>query len=220
MTLEGPHGGTDNVSLGHYAEFRERHGELIDHVAKVVDKSFDLNKQVSSFHERHILICLGTIGLSVTALTSFMPKIPAATFPRHTFVWYIVPAWILLFVSITYSRSVMANIVISNAAILEEWKVAAETYNIKQMWLCLIKLSSTAQGTVKTGDKERSASSMFSELADRVNKCVPEVDHTKINAATEKRLKRIKTQSTIAVVAMQIGMILLCISAIKLFLSL
>jgi hypothetical protein len=220
MTLEGPQGSTDDVSLGHYAEFRERQGEYIDHVAKVVDKSFDLNKQISSFHERLILICLGTIGLTVTALTSFMPKIPVVTFPRHTFVWYIVPAWILLFISMTYSRSVMAILVIANAALLEEWKVAAESYNIKQMWLCLVKLSSTAQGTVKTGDKERSASSMFAEFADRVNKCVPELDHNKIDLAAGKRVNRIKTQSVIATVSMQIGMILLCISAVKLFLSL
>ena len=219
MKLEGPQGSTDDISLGHYAEFRERQGAYVDHVAKVVDKSFDLNKQISSFHERLILICLGTIGLSVTALISFMPKIPVVMFPRHTFVWYIVPAWILLFISMTYSRSVMANLVLANAALLEEWKVAADTYNIKQMWLSLVKLSSTVQGTVKSGDKERSASSMFTEFADQVNKCVPKVDHDKIDSTAKKRVSRIKTQSAIATVTLQIGMILLCISAVKLFLS-
>ena len=211
---------TDTISLGLYDEFRERHGAYIDHVAKVVDKGFDLNKQISSFHERLILICLGTIGLSITALTAFIPKIPGATFPRHTYIWYIVPAWILLFVSITYSRAVMGTLVLANSGLLEEWKTAAETYNIKQMWLCLIKLSSTAQGTVKTGDQERSASALFAELAERVNKCVPEVDHTKTSSVANRRVRRIKVQSTIAVASMQVGMILLCISAIKLFLSL
>ena len=219
MAPEGPPESPDSVSLGHYAEFRERHGEYIDHVAKVVDKSFDLNKQISSFHERLVLICLGTIGLSVTALTSFMPKIPAVTFPRHTFVWYIVPAWILLFLSMTYSRAVMGNLVLANGALLEEWKAAADTYNIRQMWLCLVKLSSTAQGTLKIGDKERSASSMFAKLADAANKCVPEIDHAKTNALVGRRASRIKIQSTIAVASMQIGMILLSISAVKLFLS-
>jgi hypothetical protein len=220
MKLERPQGSTDDISLGHYTEFRERQGVYIDHAAKVVDKSFDLNKQISSFHERLILICLGTIGLSVTALISFMPKIPGVMFPKRTFVWYIVPAWILLFISMTYSRSVMANVVLANAALLEEWKVTADSYNIKQMWLSLVKLSSTAQGTVKTGDKERSASSMFAELADQVNKCVPEVDHNKIDSVTKTRVNRITTQSVVATIAMQIGMILLCISAVKLFLSL
>jgi hypothetical protein len=220
MPLEESVGAGNNLALEHYAEFRERHGQYIDHLAKAVDKGFDLNKQVSSFHERLILISLGTIGLSLTALTSFIPKIPGATFPMHTFVWYIVPAWILLFVSITYSRAVMGSLVLANSVLLEDWKTSADTYNIKQMWICLLKLSSTAQGTVKTGDKERSASAMFAEMADRVNKCVPEVDRVKIKSATEQLVSRIKIQSTIAVTSMQIGMILLCISAITLFLSL
>ena len=87
------------------------------------------------------------------------------------------------------------------------------------MWVCLVKLSSTAQGTVKRGDKEQSASEMFAELADQVNKSVPEVDQEKTKSAAARIESRVKIHSTIARVSMLAGMALLCISAIKLFLS-
>jgi|HubBroStandDraft_6_1064221.scaffolds.fasta_scaffold115257_2 hypothetical protein len=56
-----------------FKDFRGYYGAYVDHVESVVDKSFDVNKQISSFHERLILICIGTLGLSITALTAFIP---------------------------------------------------------------------------------------------------------------------------------------------------
>src|SRR6202035_836942 len=84
-----------------FKDFRGYYGAYVDHVESVVDRSFDLNKQISSFHERLILICIGTLGLSITALTAFIPKLQSDHFPRPTFIEFVVPAWILLFISIT-----------------------------------------------------------------------------------------------------------------------
>ena len=65
-------------------------------------KLWTLTKNLSAFYERLLLVDVGTIGLSVTALTSFLPRASGAYFPRGTFLWIVAPAWILVLLSIFF----------------------------------------------------------------------------------------------------------------------
>jgi hypothetical protein len=58
-----------------FDNFRSSMRSYMDSVTTSVEKATDVNKQFSAFHERLLLIDLGTIGLSVTALTSVASKI-------------------------------------------------------------------------------------------------------------------------------------------------
>jgi len=205
-----------------FNEFRDKHGAFIDHFAAVVDKGFDINKQISSLHERLMLISLGTLGLSITALTAFIPKLPGVNFPRHTFVYFVVPAWILLFVTVTCCRSVMVQVVNANKSLADQWRQQAETYNIKEIWLSLIKLSRAIPGVIQFEGKEQNAGAVFAELAAKIGECVPkdmELQTTTILEASNKLSNQIRIQSRVGMLSMQIGMLLLGIAAIKLFLS-
>src|SRR5271157_2883755 len=129
------------ISQALTAEFREKHGAFVDYISTVVDKGFDLNKQISTFHERLILISIGTLSLSITALMALIPKVEGVSFPRHAFVTLVAPAWILLFVSITFSRAVMGHMIVANKQLLDEWKRLGDAYNLKQLVLSIIELS-------------------------------------------------------------------------------
>ncbi len=205
-----------------FKELREQHGAYVDHVSKVVDKGFDLNKQISTFHERLILISIGTISLSITAMTTLAPKVAGANFPRHTFVKYVAPAWILLLISITLSRAVMGHIVVANQHLMQQWNRLAEIYNMKQMWVTLTKLSRALSGMPAVLGQDQDFSTIMAELANKLDKCVPTdlesqtAKETKIAARTTRAVKWLTHG---AVVSLEVALILLCISAIKVFLS-
>jgi hypothetical protein len=78
----------------------------IEYDAKVLEKSIDLNKQISQFFERMMFISLGTLALSITSLVSLAAKnpLPAA---RGVFIYFVIPAWILLLLSIFSARNMM-----------------------------------------------------------------------------------------------------------------
>lgn len=222
MPPEGINDAEKTVQL--FKDFRGYYGAYVDHVESVVDKSFDLNKQISSFHERLILICIGTLGLSITALTAFIPKLQSDHFPRPTFIEFVVPAWVLLFVSITVSRAVMGHIVVANKNLLDQWKRAGDNFNIKQMWLALTALGNSINSTLQVDidGKTQNAAALMKDLADKIDKAIPsdlEAVNAKELAAAQLTGKHIKRLSYVAVLSMQIGLLLLGISAIKFFLS-
>jgi hypothetical protein len=207
-----------------FKEFRGYYGGYIDHVESFVDKGFDFNKQISSLHERLILICLGTLGLSITALTAFIPKLQTDHFPRPTFIKFVIPAWVLLFISITVSRAVMGHILVANKSLLDQWKRAGDAFNVKQMFTAINVLASSLDPTfqVDVEGKPQNAAALMRELAIKVDKMIPsnlEAINTREFAAAERTTKQVKTLSTVAVFSMQLGLLLLGISAIKLFLS-
>jgi len=225
MTPESEKRTGDSAAVAQlFKDFRGYYGAYVDHVESVVDKGFDLNKQISSFHERLILICIGTLGLSITALTAFIPKLQSDHFPRPTFIKFVVPAWILLFISITVSRAVMGHIVVANKHLLDEWKRAGDNFNIKQMSVALTALSNSINATLQVDidGKTQNAAALMKDLAARFDKAVPndlEAVNAKELAAAQLTGKRVKWLSHISVISMQIGLLLLGISAIRLFLS-
>jgi|SRR5208283_48472 len=204
------------------AEFREKHGAFVDYVSTVVDKGFDLNKQISTFHERLIFISIGTLSLSITALMALIPKIAGASFPRQTFIKFVAPAWILLFVSITFSRIVMGHLLVANKLLLDQWKRLGDTYNLKQLVLSVTELSKTFSGTVEIHGKAQDVSAFLADVAKRIDKALPTDIEAQIDRETkagELTKKAVTWLTHVAVLSLQAALVLLCIAAIKLFLS-
>jgi hypothetical protein len=204
------------------ADFREKAGELLDYTAKVVDKCFDFNKQISAFHERLTLVSFGTLSLSITALTALIPKVAGASFPRHSFVKFVIPACILLFVSIVFSRAVMGHILVANGQLLNQWKGFGDAHNIKQLALSVTELSQKVSGTVVVDGKEQAAADTFVGVAKQLDSYVhipTDQDLEQLVKATERTRKSVKWLSSIAVLSLEAALILLGIAAIKLFLS-
>lgn len=132
---------------GLFKEFNEWHRLFAEDLGTVADKAMELNKQISSFHERQLLVNIGIIGISVSALISLIAKISANTAAKHIFVSYVAPAWVLLFVSVWTCRNVMAFTLRINRAILQDWAKRIENYHLQQVARSVTKLSKALQGT-------------------------------------------------------------------------
>jgi hypothetical protein len=204
------------------ANFYEKAGAFVDYASNVVDKGFDFNKQISAFHERLTLVSFGTLSLSITALTGLIPKIAGASFPRHPFVKFVVPAWILIFVSIVFSRAVMGHILVANRQLMDQWKGLGDTHNIKQLSRSISELSQKASGTVVVDGKEQPAADTLAGFAKSLDSFIhvpTDLEVAQVGKAAKRTAKSVKWLSSMAVLSLEAALILLGIAAIKLFLS-
>jgi hypothetical protein len=193
--------------------------QYVDDFFTIVQAGSEFNKQIAAFHERLILVSLGTIGLSVTALTSFIPRITPAGFPKHIFLSLIVPAWLSLLISAILSMATIGHTIAANATSHANLDVLVQTYTLRQSLVPLRKLAGTLSGTIKIGIEDRDASELFSKLAEQVEKDLVEKDLDLSAKKPAQNQSLVKRMSQIAMFTLYVGLIMLCISAIKLFLS-
>jgi hypothetical protein len=190
----------------------------VDHTSELTDKGFDLNKQVSSFHERLMLMDIGMLGISISALISLGTRFASNPAARHTFVWYVAPSWVLLLLSVTACRNVMAFCIEGNRVMLQNWAVKLESYNLQQLYRTVTKLAANLSGSVTIDNAPRNVSTMFSDSAKLVQTALE--NQNKTPAPTSSAGSNYsKWQSKIAVLSMQIALVLLGVAAIKLFLA-
>jgi hypothetical protein len=190
----------------------------VDHTSELTDKGFDLNKQVSSFHERLMLLDIGMLGISISALISLGTRFASNPAARHTFVWYVAPSWVLLLLSVTACRNVMAFCIEGNRVMLQNWAVKLESYNLQQLYRTVTKLAANLSGSVTIDNAPRNVSTMFSDSAKLVQTALE--NQNKTPAPTSSAGSNYsKWQFKIAVLSMQIALVLLGVAAIKLFLA-
>ena len=193
--------------------------QYVDDFFAIVQSGSEFNKQIAAFHERLLLVSLGTIGLSVTALTSFIPRIPATGFPKHVFLSLIVPAWVSLLISAILSMAAIGHTIVANATSHSNLDKLVQTYTLRQAVVPLRKLAGILSGTIKIGSENRDVSGLFSELAEHVEKDLHEKDFDLAAKKSAHNQGLVKSMSQFAMFTLQAGLIMLCISAIKLFLS-
>lgn len=201
-----------------FSDFHELYRQWVDHASELTDKSFDVNKQVASFHERLMLLDIGMLGISISALISLGTRVASNPAAKHTFVWYVAPSWVLLLLSVTACRNVMAFCIEGNRVMLQNWVAKLESYNLQQLYRIITKLAANLSGSVTIDNAPRDVSVIFSDSAKLVQAALENQNktHTPTLSAGSSYSK---WQSKTAVLSMQIALVLLGIAAIKLFLS-
>lgn len=188
--------------------------QRIDDTAHLTDRAMDLNKQLSAYFERILLLALGTLGVSVTALTALIPKLSAVPFPRGSFLWLIVPAWLFLLCSVFMCRYAMIMLVISNKSLYEQLKTLTDTYTVQRLFVNMRKLAGALQG------HESSARiGVAADMAEKLWKDDAEGANQKTNQPALEAQAGVKFCSRWVVLTLEIALILLCIFAIRLFLA-
>jgi hypothetical protein len=203
------------VVLSLFKDFHESYRYYLRDFASLVDKNLEVNKQIAAFYERIMLLDVGTIALSVTALISLVPRFSSGQFPKQTFLWYIVPAWSLLFVSTVACRVVIQNTVKANLLSYDEWSDAVIKYNAGVIAVQLTKMTQAMTGTVTLNSKDVDVAQTFAAYAESLKKAM-----TAQPQQTEDTVNTAPFWVGVAITTAQIGLLLLCISAVRLLLSL
>ena len=186
-------------------QFFEASSYFSDLRTQILDKNVAHGKEVASFYERMMLISLGTIGLSVTALTSMASKVAPSPTLKHLFGWFIAPAWISLLVSIVGCRVVMAMCLNQNKHSIDEWAKQSVSYAINILIRVVRNLATAIPDQTTAKD-----------LSDKVEGWKVALLKLEELKATEIP-SSVGWYSTLSIVTMQGGLILLCVAAIKLF---
>jgi hypothetical protein len=201
-----------------FKEFGEWYRLFAADLGTVADKAIDMNKQIGAFHERMLLVNVGTIGISVSALISLGAKVSTNASGKNIFVYCVAPAWVLLFLSVWTCRNVMAFTLRINREILKDWAKRLEVYYIQQALRSANKLSKALSGTVRIDSTPHDVSVLFAGFAKSIEDTFAQQRNELLVDVTKSDSLQLKRQSIIAAWSMQIGLVLLCIAAIRLFL--
>jgi hypothetical protein len=133
-------------------ELFSAHRTFLDDTKTSIQIATDANKQISSFFERIMLLDLGAIGLSITALTSVGGKLGNVPH-RNVVVTLAAVGWLLLFGSSLLCRTVMLGCIHANKRFSGQWIESTAAYHRPMIELIVSRVSRTFQGSVRVADK-------------------------------------------------------------------
>jgi hypothetical protein len=202
-----------------YAEFRESHRDFIDACAKSFDRATDLNKQSAAFYERVLLLNMGILGFSITALTAVSSRFHFGGFFKYTIASLVGLAWLGLLVSTLFCASIVLDVLRTNRRLYAEW----------------LSVTFDAHAQTVSGDMERFAqitgialqgdpvdkSALLSQLAEDVRKSTGGEWKEHLQAMIKPPEKTSSTQESVkyAIRSLQLSLLLLGIVAMLLFIS-
>jgi hypothetical protein len=196
----------------------------VDSHTTAVDKASDLNKQYAAFHERLLLIDLGTIGLSVTALTSVASKVAIAGVRKYLVIVPVGVAWCLLLLSAFLCRAIMNDYLAANRKLLEEWGLTVSQSNGEQVSMDFQRLSLGLKGTIQMEDKAVDIETLFNNVATEIRGVLTEAKraHLEKTLQTGGAKESLSTgrASQHAIHYMQWALVLLALAAMTLVIAL
>jgi hypothetical protein len=200
--------------------FRELYRQHIDDTKARLSLFIDTNKQISAFYERLMLVDLGTIGLSVTALIAYASKFSLFSTQKLAVVLLISCAWMLLLVSSFLCRDRVLACIVANKVLASAFDNLVHDYHRQGISTTAILMSQSVSGSLKVGDEELDITQLFSKLSNLPN---PETLRQRM-ADFEMELAKYEAQKNMpskqqtdrAIQTMQIGLIFLAITAIVL----
>ena len=199
--------------LGSYRTYREDS-------AVAFGKMTDMNKEIAAFNEKLMLLSLGTIGLSVSALITFVSRFPLVGAHKIIIIVFASTAWGMLLISASCFRSVIADCMMANKKLLYEW-----ISTMQDVHGSAIKFHSKRVGTAFTGTLVHDGAlidpkEVFAKLAEQTETYFQsaEVQHYKNVLAQIKVQPELTGKvSKSALVLLQVALLLLAITAIVLF---
>lgn len=201
-------------------QLRASYRVVLDDLKTSLDMASSSNKQLSAFFERLLLIDLGTVGLSVTALTSFASKLDLTAFRKYAILFIVSCGWVLLLRSAFLCRAVMLQCVMANKSLLTRWEKATSDYHLQAISISTARIRRTVSGTLQVGETAVDMSSFLSELTDLSDPLTLQEAVTQFRAAINEDKNANLSKGVDAIAAMrtmQIGLVLLGIAAIMIF---
>jgi len=204
--------------------FRGSTREYLAYCSKAFDSASDLNKQLFSFHERLLLIDLGTIGLSVTALTSVASRAATIGWRKYLFVVLVGVAWGALLMSAFLCRAIMNDYLAANRKLYNEWLANALELTGGSVANDLRRISLAFTGTLKFEGEPIDAAALFNkgsaEIQDKLDDAKRlHLENTSKTGVAKEGMSTC-TASVHAIRYMQYALVLLALAAFVLVISL
>ncbi len=202
------------------AEFRGLVDEIFKHADLELDKGTELNKQISGFSEKMLLLNVGTIGLSVSALISYASKFTLVGWHKYLIASLVAFGWMSLVLSSGLCGLIMAVCLASNRLLYKQWMASLSEYYGGGILSKIANLSQAFHGTFVVNGQTVEAKDLFNPLIESTRVRWQALVDEQRNGHTENlsTLKKVSTGETgaSALRLTQIGMVSLGIAALTL----
>ena len=204
-----------------FDQYRAAYSAFLGHSKIALDMGGDANKFIAAFYERIMLVDLGTIGLSITALTTLSNKFSYPGFHRYTTITMLSVAWLMLLVSSFLCRTVMLQCIAANKEMLAQWRKVTSEYNRQEIRTAAQSMSKTVSGTLVIDGIAVNASALLTGFAEMLDPKTVDMRMKELQDAIAKEGApqpiATNTEANTAIKLMHFGMLLLGIVAVFLF---
>lgn len=198
-------------------EFIAAHKEFVDTQQAVAKAQIELHRGVIAYAERLMLIDLGTISISVTALLTLAGKFQSNPAAKILFIRYVAPAWVCLLLSAIAFRNMITLLLKSANLVHASWSKKAVHFSVQKTARTIKLMATNFPGQLDVA-KEGNAK-MLNDVMDSVfNELKPD-NPDPIAQAAKVSITASRT-SRVGQLFMSVGFILLCYASIRFFLKL
>jgi hypothetical protein len=200
--------------------FRESFEHYTDDLGTALDKMTDRNKDIASFHEKLMLLCLGTIGISVSALISFVSKFPLAGCHRTIIISIASAAWGLLLIAAILCRVVISEGMASNQKILNQWLVKVSSMHATSMAYDTARIAGAFSGSWTHDGVTYDPKELYAKAGERFQASLESNERDyfqKIADSIKLEPKWTGRFGRFAIFTMQLALVLLAATAVLLF---
>jgi len=207
-------------------------GAYLENASKVLDKTVRVHENGASFYEKLILFDVGTIALSLTLLGQLVAHTPGGHVPRHPFLWFLCPAWVLLLISVQCCAQLILRFHNVNITLVAQMSKFVLDNHVNYLRVLTTRLSAMIReialskeqvqqlhfSTSAQANPERKAQTLSEVFANMNAALVKAVqDSGGVNQLLQKMEKDSKKTAAgrVSVGAVTVALVLICIFAIE-----
>ena len=185
-----------------------------------LDRATDLNKQIFLYYERILLIDTGTLGVSVSVILSTNRHLSELGHAKVVVLVAVILGWMFLLFSILYCRVTITYSMNANRDLFHQWRNESDKLNSIMMGSDVERIGCSFKGNLVVDGKEVEAATMIKELGNTMRAKIAEVVATREAQEGKADLSDSRRHGRWAINCMQIGLILLGISAVTVLMKL
>lgn len=202
-----------------------------ENTAKVFDRAMKAHENGALFYEKLILFDVGTIALSLTLLGQIAAHTPGGHVPRHAFLWFLCPAWLLLLLSIQCCAQRITNYHNANVVLLKQMSDVFSQNHLQELNIFLGRLSGLIKGITLPSEQiqqlqtslqarwqsDQGFAGAFTKMQDalaEVSKAQTD-DVSKLLQKNAELDRKTGVAARLAIIATTVALVLICIFAIQ-----
>lgn len=197
--------------------------------ATLLENVIRVHENGGAFYEKLILFDVGTIALTLTFLGQLIAHLPGGHVPRHSFIWFLCPAWILLLVSIQCCVQRIVGMHNLNIILVHQVVTSLANEQIQRIRVLSTRLTSLVGKLViskeeaqqihlasHTDDNPQPLGTVLSNINDALVQAA-DAENARVNDLLKKANEsegKTRTSARIAIIATTVALLLICIFAI------
>jgi hypothetical protein len=202
-------------------EFEEHSRYVVESAAAGVERIFRVHEHGAGFYEKLILLDGGTIALSLSLLGSLLSHSPGVHLPKTSFLWLVCPAWGLLLISVYCSWIRIISFQNINVSLAKQVSAQSSDFNLQMLGRIATRMSKAVKGEIRLGEDHLDLNAALAQIATSTADAAREQQRQvqKLIDQANREANRTKIYARVALICTEVGILLLCVFAVRALLA-